>query len=333
MIIFFFVLIVYLFEDIIPPWRNAIPLGSYEIWLAQRATRLMKRRKRNFVDLTDMVFDKKDGVSLMQTLIEGMKDPGFKMPNEQREIFLDALNTAIKVASSQELIKKKGYPLIETSHHRLIVLGMGSTISRAEVVVALVNKKRSFPEDYVWGQSKGVFRFSGWRSRKYIIARQFYFPKKMKNFLGKRRIRISAVFFTDPFGDEDVNERIEMMESMKQLTTDVVPMVTALAEHHIMQDKLKVANRLIVTLQNQVDAAKQAGFTNLAGGNATNSAMDSLSQLTGGKNRPIRGAISPMVIIVGAVGGDVIFQYGFSTNPLWGVFIGSLLALFITVKR
>lgn len=313
-IIFLLIFVAFLFQDVLPAWRKAMKIGPYELWLHQGASRNIKRRRRNLVDLTEMTFDKKEGAFLIENLIKGMKDPGFHMPPEERHEAIKRLQGI-----------SEQYPLVETGNYRLAVLGIGSMLGGAQVGVTFLDKRISFPEGYVEGQSEG------WRGRKYMRGRQFFFPKKQKKFLGKRKVRISYIELIPPSYDQKLEA--EKLETMREFATDVVPLIPLLAQNHYHEDRHRTDEAKIKQLSRELSAAHQAGFSGLAGGVASKMGLSQLSIILGLGTKPVRSAIPAVVLIVGPIMGDIIFQYGFNTNPLFGVLLGSMLALFLTISR
>ncbi len=310
------ILLAWLYQDVLPAWRNAMKIGPYELWLHKGASKNTKRRRRNLCDLTEMALDRREGSIMIERFIQGMKDPGFHMPSMEKQSFLEKLELA---KDSSE------YPFIEVGNFKLHILGIGASLSKPEVGITWLDKRISFPEGYVEGQS------DGWRGRNYMRGRQFYFPKRVKNFLGKKKVRMSVLQLIPPLQDQ--KSEADTLEMLRKLTTDVAPIVPYLAESHVHEDKIRVLERQLTEATRQLDTAVQMGFSNVAGGVATRTGLEQLGFLLNLRMKPMKGALSPVVLIMGPLLGAIVFEYGFNQNPIFGVLLGSVLSVFPMLSR
>jgi len=326
-LVFIGLLVLWLIEDVFPAWKNANPLGSFEAWLFRDATRVIRKKKRNFVDLTEMAFTKKEGAILIENLVEESRSPDFHIPDKDRAE-VSAILSKLAQFVRKNNIYSHGYPLVEWGNYEIRVIGIGSLLSKAEVAITLIRKGKSFPEDYVLGQSRGKFSFTGFRNRRFLIARQFYFPRRMKKFLGKRSVKVSMVFFVDPLGS---NENSELMQTMRQMTINYAPVVEFLSRTHTLEDRLKDASARLRDQKRLLDLARKKGFTETATTSAVSDAMSMLEGLTGTFRRPIRGAVPAAALAVIPIASVIITDYGFTPNPspipVFGVVIGVLIAI------
>lgn len=317
--IFFIVLIAWLYQDVLPAWKNAISIGAFELRLHQGATKTVKERRFNLVDLTDLAFDKTEGAVLIRRLLEGIKDTAFYLPiREKREL----------ISKFEEMLDLNEFPLVEAGNYALKIIGIRSVFTASEVAVLLVDKRIGFPEGYIDGRSQG------WRGRNYVRGRQFYFPKKMEKFLGKRKVKIGYIDILPPNYDEA--REAEKLEAARRFTTDAIPIVPLLAQSHMYEDKIRVQETQLSETRRQLATANQAGFSNLAGGVAAKNALGAIGTILGLHSRPFKGALPPTVILLAPIGSYLFFQLAFGPNPLFGAFgviIGCMIAVFLLSSK
>jgi hypothetical protein len=334
-VLFFIIFISWMIEDVFPPWKNAYPLGAFEAWFQREGTRQIKRRRKNFVDLTEEVMSKTDGADFIQSLIEESKRPDFFMPDQDRQESLARLQK-LKQFAEEGHKDSHGYPIIEWRDYRLFVLGLGSLFAKPEVAITILRKDKAFPDSYAWGQSRGVFSLSGFRTRKFLIARQLYFPRKSKRFLGKKGVRVSWIFFHDPWNN-DSKEAVELIQTMKDMVQNYSPVMEFVSQVHTMEKKIKMVTKENKELHRAIDDLKRNSYTTAAAIHASNSATSWLEKHlgTGDKkiSRPLPAMMLALIPIIAVIIGEYAFAPSPSPTPVLFTIVGALAASSLFASR
>lgn len=311
--LFFIIFVSWLVEDVFPPWKNAYPVGAFELWLQKEGTKMIRRRRRNVVDLTEEVMTKKDGADFIQGLVEDSKRPDFFMPDQEKKQSLEILQKLMEFAKEGHK-DSHGYPIIEWKDYRLFVLGFGSLLSRPEVAITILRKDKTFPDSYAWGQSKGTFSIRGFHNRKFLIARQFYYPRKYKKFLGKKKVRASMISFMDPWNN-DTKEAIELTQTMKDFMMNYVPVVEFVSEVHTLEKKMKATKKENKDLHRLLEESQRDRYTTAAAINASDSATSWLDRHLGSSQRKISRPFPAIMLALIPIAAVIIGEYGFVSSP------------------
>lgn len=328
--LFIGIFVAWWWEDRFPAWRNAYPLGKFEIWYGREGTGRTKRRKRNIVDITEQVMTGKDGAKLILELNERSKRPDFFLPGQDKDTLLKILEQ-LKTFVKSDNKWSHGSPLLEYGDYRLYFLGIGSVWGRPEVGLTVVKKDKPFPDYFVQGQTGGL------RNRKFLIVEQFTYPGKKKKFLGKKLVRFSSLHLVPKVWDIDNKEIQELTQALKGFVMSYAPISMWMSETQPLSKEVKVLERKNAELELLLDEVQRDSHSTAAQAESIRSAEEWRKKHYGFKDKPIRGAVSGGLLVVIPIVAAIVGEYGFTLHPspipVLFVFVAELVGMMLFASR
>ncbi len=308
------IILLWLFQDRFG-FNKGIRLGPYEFILDDSPYYYRKRRSVN--DVTSVVF--KDKERTIEMLTEEVNGPFWEDANHREELLLF-------------LRKVKPDSLTHSGEYDIGAFVLSSLMGPkmlAFVIYRAVNpdgSPRPFPSGHSLSSPRAVFTTAGLLTRRLILSFYFKFPKTTTlNFEGLGK-RMNCAFLL-PYDDVEVESLRPSLMKLLEVSTKLYSTIPSVARYSALlkskDDDLKRQTRI---------ANEYLAQINKLGGriNAQQEVVDYLTKDAKGTKRYARPMV-PVVLYLSPIAGAIIFQYGFDSNPIFGVILGATIAVMTTL--
>ncbi len=296
-------------------FNKGIRLGPYEFILDESPHYYRKRRSVN--DVTPIVF--KDKERTIEMLTEEVAGPFWEGEQNRKELLLFLHKVDPNSLSHSGEYDIGAFVLSSLMAPKMLTF----VIYRA---VGENGAPKPFPSSHSLASPKAVFTMSGLLTRRLVLAHYFRFPKSTTvNFegLGKRM----NVSFLLPYDDVNVESLRPSLKKLLEVSTSLYAAIPSVERFSALlkstQEDLKRQTRI---------SKEYLAEINKLGGriNAQKEVVDFLTKDSKGTKRYARPMV-PIALYLSPIIGAVVFQYGFQTNPIFGVILGTTIAIMTTV--
>ncbi len=316
-------IVLYVFQDVMPAWRTGIALGPFEFIYYIRRTNSYIRKRFNLIELTDVILDHDAGKSMIEFLKDEFDQPDFYLIGMKKEEAIKELESvATKTAKGDNV-------LISQSGYRLRVFGLRSLTKGRSLMITFLKDDISFPDSYAMAVAKKLLSFTG-VNRRLLTGRRFDLKHVIDfNFAGLGK-NLKSFFFV-PFNKnaEAESQQFGIMEKFADLIAPIVPII---AQTRLRDTELKAMKTENKELKRENGFLTAKTHSVVAQARSVDEASKALEDVEGSKGKTVRGALTPIIMFIGTVGGAVVFQYGFQTNPILGVVTGYAMSMLIVAS-
>ena len=308
------IIVLWIFQDRFG-FNKGIRLGPYEFILDDSPYYHRKRRSVN--DVTSIVF--KDKERTIEMLTEEVSGPFWEGEQNRKELLLFLRKVDPNSLTHSGEYDIGAFVLSSLMGPKMLTF----VIYRA---VGPDGAPKPFPSSHSLASPRAVFTTAGLLTRRLVLAFYFRFPKTTTmNFegLGKRM----NVSFLLPYDDAQIESLRPSLMKILEVSTSLYAAIPSVERFSALLKSTKEDLKRQTRIANEYLAE-----INKLGGriNAQQEVVDFMTKKAKGTKRYARPMV-PIMLYLSPIMGAIIFQYGFDSNPIFGVILGTTIAVMTTL--
>jgi hypothetical protein len=313
----FIFLMIWLFEDFFG-FSKGIGLGPFEL-LLEYSDGTYERKRRSLSNVTKIMTG---GVEIaIQNIAWWMKQEDCNIDQETRSFFL-------KLAQGKTPMEQLADLGLE------LEVFVASSSMRGNFVMYVLHRSKdslgrpmSFPDSNARVLKKRAVTLHGLVSRRLLRVIAYKLPVKVK-FEGLMK-KSTRVYFVVPEEDAKIKETALAIEKTGAI---INTFVAAIPTERQFGAEIKTLYESREGLRSEL---KRAQFLIKQGAGDSFEDDKSAQALAtmNAKGRKVVSATVPVVLYSFPVLGAIVFEYGFNTNPIFGVILGATLAMMLVAAR
>ena len=299
-------------------FNKGMRLGPYEFVL--RCDPYYERRRKSVNDVSAIIF--KDREALIETLEKEAAGPYLEAGVDEKEGLLMNLRkfNPNNLTHSNDF-DIGAFVLSSLMGSKMLLFVMYRSIN------PITGAAKPFPSGHALAARKAVATSGGFLTRRLIEGQFYRFTKDTTwTFEGLGKMRVGYFIPDDDISAANIRPSVEKLLAVSSALYSALPSVQ---QYGALVKSLKEDSKRLTRL-----VKEYLQEINRLGGRARSAdkTVEAISNMTKGSRR-ISSSMVPVLLYTAPIIGAAVFQYGFNSNPIFGVILGTTIAMMATLSK